>query len=85
MKFLCRALCVLFIATCAVRAQDESPLGDFAPLDDDLVLYIPKFAVKLGFRGISGVKTSFGENGALFSNTRTTTVFNPVVDAPLNL
>ncbi|MEO7599639.1 MAG: hypothetical protein ABIV50_11945 [Opitutus sp.] len=69
MKFLCRALCVLFIATCAVRAQDESPLGDFAPLDDDLVLYIPKFAVKLGFRGISGVKTSFGGNGSLLSSS----------------
>ena len=69
MKFLCRALCVLFIAVCALRAaqEEESPLGDFAPLDDDLVLYIPKFAVKLGFRGIGGVKTSFGGKGVLFS------------------
>jgi len=71
MKFLCRALCVLFIATCAVRAaqDEESPLGDFAPLDDDLVLYIPKFAVKLGFRGISGAKSSFGGKGSLLSNS----------------
>jgi hypothetical protein len=71
MKFLCRALCVLFIAICAVRAaqEEESPLGDFAPLDDDLVLYIPKFAVKLGFRGIGGVKTGFGGKGVLFSTT----------------
>lgn len=70
MKFLCRAFCVLFIASCAVRAQEtESPLGDFAPLDDDLVLYIPKFSVKLGFRGISGVKTSFGGKGVLSSTS----------------
>ena len=69
MKFLCRALCVLFIASCAVRAQDDdSPLGDYAPLDDDLVMYIPKFSVKLGFRGISGVKTSSGGTGLIASN-----------------
>ncbi|MEO6001506.1 MAG: hypothetical protein ABIZ04_20800 [Opitutus sp.] len=71
MKFLCRALCVLLIATCALRAakDEESPLGDFAPLDDDLVLYIPKFEVKLGFRGISGVKSSFTGKGSLVSNS----------------
>ena len=70
MKFLCRALCVLFIASCAVRAQDDdAPLGDFAPLDDDLVMYIPKFAVKLGFRGISGVKTGSAGTGLLASNS----------------
>jgi hypothetical protein len=69
MKFLCRALCVLFIANCAVRAQDvETSVADFAPLDDDLVLYIPKFAVKLGFRGIGGVKTAFGGRGVLSSS-----------------
>jgi hypothetical protein len=71
MKFLCRALCVLFIAVSAVRAaqDEESPLGDFAPLDDDLVLYIPKFAVKLGVRGLSGAKTAFGGQAKMFSTT----------------
>jgi hypothetical protein len=71
MKFLCRALCVLLIANCAfgARETEEESIGDFEPLDDDLVLYIPKFAVKLGFRGIGGVKTSFGGTGVLASNS----------------
>ncbi|HTO05374.1 MAG TPA: hypothetical protein VL069_16820 [Opitutus sp.] len=66
MKFLCRALCVLLIANCALFAQrTEESIGDFEPLDDDLVLYIPKFAVKLGFRGLTGAKTAFGGTGVL--------------------
>lgn len=70
MKFICRALCVLLIASCAVRAQDtDESLAYFEPLDDDLVLYIPKFAVKIGFRGIGGMKTSFGGSGVLASNS----------------
>jgi hypothetical protein len=70
MKFICRALCVLLIASCAIRAQDtEESLGDFEPLDDDLVLYIPKFSVKIGFRGIGGMKSSFGGTGVLASNS----------------
>lgn len=70
MKFLCRALCVLLIASCAFGAQEttEESLGDFEPLDDDLVLYIPKFAVKIGFRGLNGLTTSFGGTGVLSSN-----------------
>jgi hypothetical protein len=70
MKFPCRALLVFFLATCAASAakeSDDSPIGDFAPLDDDLVLYIPKFAVKFGFRGLSGASTSFGGKGFLSS------------------
>jgi hypothetical protein len=70
MKFLCRALCVLLIANCAFGAQvTEESLSDFEPLDDDLVLYIPKFAVKLGFRGLDGATSSFGGSGVLSSNT----------------
>jgi hypothetical protein len=70
MKFLCRALCVLLIANCAFGAPvTEESLSDFEPLDDDLVLYIPKFAVKLGFRGLTGAKSSFGGTGVLSSNT----------------
>lgn len=70
MKFLCRALCVLLITNCALFAQrTEESIGDFEPLDDDLVLYIPKFAVKLGFRGLTGAKTSFGGTGVLSGNS----------------
>jgi hypothetical protein len=70
MKFLCRALCVLLIANCAFGARvTEESLNDFEPLDDDLVLYIPKFAVKLGFRGLDGATSSFGGSGVLSSNT----------------
>ena len=72
MKFFCRALCVLLIANCTLFAQraprTEESIGDFEPLDDDLVLYIPKFAVKLGFRGLTGAKTSFGGTGVLSGN-----------------
>jgi hypothetical protein len=70
MKIPCRALCVFFLVVCAARAQkeeEESPIGDFAPLDDDLVLYIPKFAVKVGFRGLTGAKTAFSQKGYVSS------------------
>lgn len=75
MKFLRRAICALFVATYAARAatptpdeQDAATFGDYAPtIDDDLVIYIPKYTVKLGFRGISGVKSSFGGQGVLSS------------------
>lgn len=70
MKFSCRALCVFFLLSCAAQAandDDDSPLGDFAPLDDDLVLYIPKFAVRLGFRGLNGTTSEFGGKGFLAS------------------
>jgi len=70
MKFLCRALCVLLIVNCAYSAPvTEESMGDFEPMDDDLVLYIPKFAVKLGFRGLTGAKSSFGGTGEMTSNT----------------
>jgi len=69
MKKLRHAFCVLFVAACLARAAEkeetESPLGDFAPTFDDLIQYVPKFTVKLGFRGIGGVKSSFGGHGTI--------------------
>lgn len=68
MKFFCRALCVLLITVAVVRAQDddEADYGDYKPtLDDDLIQYVPKYTVRLGFRGISGVKSQFGGTGTL--------------------
>ncbi|HVU23354.1 MAG TPA: hypothetical protein VHE13_04455 [Opitutus sp.] len=71
MKKICRALCALFITACVLRAADkddqESPLGDFMPTFDDLIEYVPKVTVRLGFRGIVGAKTSFGGQGMLMS------------------
>jgi hypothetical protein len=72
MKFLCRALCVLFLAVGFVRAADEEEdpetFGDYAPtLDDDLIQYVPKYTVRVGFRDISGVKSGFGGRGFLTS------------------
>jgi hypothetical protein len=73
MKKFCRVLCVLIVTACVLRAADkddeESPLGDFMPTFDDLIEYVPKFTVKLGFRALVGVKSSFGGQGVLNGNT----------------
>lgn len=77
MKFLCRALCVLFFATGLVRAaEDEDPetFGDYAPTqDDDLIQYVPKYTVRLGFRDITGVTSAFGAKGHLTTGDPGTT------------
>jgi len=75
MKKFRHAFCVLFVAfcACAVRAQkeDDSSIPDYTPTaDDDLVLYIPKHSVRLGFRALSGAKTSFGGQGLLMLSTQ---------------
>lgn len=71
MNRLRHALCVLLLATtCSLRAadsDDESPIGDFLPTNDDLVQYVPKFSVKLGFRVMGGVKANFSGSGQLSS------------------
>ncbi len=65
------ALCVILVATtCALRAadkdkdDDENPLGDFMPTSDDLVQYVPKLSLKLGFRALGGVHAKFSTNKA---------------------
>lgn len=68
MKFYCRALCVLLIAVSVVRAQDEdeADYGDYQPtLDDELIEYVPKYTVRLGFRGMTGVESEFSGKGTL--------------------
>lgn len=68
MKFLLRTLCVLLLVSSAVRAQyeDEETFGDYKPtLDDDLIQYVPKYTVRLGFRGISGVSSQFSGKGSV--------------------
>lgn len=72
MKFPYRALCALFVATYAAHAaspdEDEATFGDYAPtVDDDLVIYVPKYTVKLGFRALTGAKSSFGGQGTISS------------------
>lgn len=72
MKFPCRALCALFVATYAAHAaspdEDDATFGDYAPtVDDDLVIYVPKYTVKLGFRALTGAKSSFGGQGTISS------------------
>ncbi|ACB77114.1 hypothetical protein [Opitutus terrae] len=68
MKFFLRVWCVLLIAVSVARAQyeDEENFGDYKPtLDDDLIQYVPKYTVRLGFRGITGVKSQFGGQGTI--------------------
>jgi len=72
MKFPYRALCALFVATYAAHAaspdEDDATFGDYAPtVDDDLVIYVPKYTVKLGFRALTGAKSSFGGQGTISS------------------
>ena len=83
MKKICRALCALFITACVLRAADddqESPLGDFMPTFDDLIQYVPKVTVRLGFRGLIGAKTSFGGQGLLMSVMPGTDITTPNLD-----
>ncbi len=70
MKFLRCAFCVLFVAIAQVRAQEDvdEKVDDFKPtIDDDMILYTQKWAVKLGFRDISGAKSSFSGTGKISS------------------
>lgn len=64
MKLLFRAICALFLLSCAVRAQetdeeDSSEFLDSSPDFSDLIVYVPKLSVSIGFRSLSGVKASF--------------------------
>jgi hypothetical protein len=66
MNFLPRALCAFLVATSAVFAQrsDEPELEDYVPVvEDDLVVYVPKNAVRLGFRGLTGAISGFSGQG----------------------
>lgn len=85
MKFFCRALCVLLITVSVVRAQyeDEEDYGDYKPtLDDDLIQYVPKYTVRLGFRGITGVQSLFGGQGTV---KPITFLVSPGQEAPIGI
>jgi hypothetical protein len=64
MKYLPRAFCALLVATCVLQAQEKddeenSDYIDSSPDFSDLIIYVPKFTVGIGFRAMSGVKSSF--------------------------
>jgi hypothetical protein len=64
MKLLLRAICALFLLSCAVRAQetdeeDSSEFLDSSPDFSDLIVYVPKLSISIGFRSLSGVNASF--------------------------
>lgn len=73
MKWLLRAVCALLVLNCALRAQeaddsdddDSSGIVDSSPDFSDLVIYVPKHSVTIGFRSLSGVKTAFN-GGSVF-------------------
>lgn len=70
MNFLPRAFGVFLIAACAVQAQksDDPELEDYVPtVEDELVIYVPKNAVRVGFRALSGATAGFGGQGVLAS------------------
>lgn len=69
MKYLRLALVAFATAVSLVRAQDEqraqppTEIPDFSNLDE--FIYEPKSTVTLGFRHLSGAKTSFSGKGTL--------------------
>ncbi len=68
MNFFSRALCAFLAAASAVYAQrsNEPDLEAYVPrVEDDLVVYIPKNAVRLGFRGLSGATAGFSGQGLI--------------------
>lgn len=71
MKFAVRALCVFSVLLSVAQAaqdDDDDSLGGFVPrVEDELVVYVPKFAVRVGFREIEGAKASFGGTATLSS------------------
>jgi len=71
MKWLLRAVCALLVLNCAIRAQeaddsddddDNSEIVDSSPDFSDLVIYVPKHTVTIGFRSLSGAKTGFNSS-----------------------
>jgi hypothetical protein len=66
MNFLRHAFCVFLVTTCVVYAQrsNEPELDDYVPtVEDDLVIYVPKFSVRLGFRDLMGAGIGFTGQG----------------------
>ncbi len=74
MKQFCRAVFALCILSTVVSAQrrddddeEDSMWVDSSPDFSDLIVYQPKNTVTIGFRAISGAKTSFGGGGLVAS------------------
>lgn len=68
MNFFSRALCAFLAAASAVYAQrsNEPDIEAYVPrVEDDLVVYVPKNAVRLGFRGLSGATAGFSGQGLI--------------------
>lgn len=70
MNFLRRASCVFLVLTGVALGQriEDPNIDDYVPVvEDDLVVYTPKQAVRLGFRLLTGVGAGFGGHGVLQS------------------
>jgi hypothetical protein len=71
MNFFRRATCVfLVLSGVALGQRIEDPnIDDYVPVvEDDLVVYTPKQAVRLGFRVLTGAGTTFSGQGSVESN-----------------
>lgn len=72
MNFLRRASCVFLVFSGVALGQriEDPNIDDYVPVvEDDLVVYTPKQAVRLGFRVLTGVNTQFGGAGVLQSQS----------------
>jgi len=72
MNFLRRASCVFLVFSGVALGQriEDPNIDDYVPVvEDDLVVYTPKQAVRLGFRVLTGVNTEFGGAGVLQSQS----------------
>ncbi|HWL17809.1 MAG TPA: hypothetical protein VNR00_19520 [Opitutus sp.] len=72
MNFLPRALCVFLLAASAASAQriSDPNLDDYVPtVEDELVIYVPKNAVRVGFRALSGASAGFSGQGVISSKS----------------
>src|ERR1051325_7446846 len=68
MKYLRFAPILSLFALCAAHAQrgEPEPIPDFTNLDE--YIYEPKTTLSIGFRTVSGIKTSFKGTGLIKSN-----------------
>lgn len=72
MNFPSRVLCAFLATACIVNAQrsNDPDLDEFVPrVEDELVIYVPKNAVRIGFRALSGAGTVFSGQGSVSSNS----------------
>lgn len=72
MNFFRRATCAFFLVVGAAQAQriEDPDIDDYVPVvEDDLVVYTPKQAVRLGFRVLTGATVGFSGQGLIASSS----------------